>query len=393
MWMEGSTPNDFGYDCGTLPGTVPASDSRRRALRSNPDSHPDAALLRQVRDALDRWQAAGLGPTSSITGAGAIRALEEEFSARLDGRPALAMPAGTSALRVALQVVGVEAGDEVVCPAYDWPAAVGVVRSLGAVPVFADVDAGSLTIDPGDVARRLGARTRAVVATHLLGIPADMRTLRDAVGPRLAIVEDCAQALGATLDGAPVGTFGTAAAFSFGPGKAVDAGEGGMVVLASSALWREAVRRSQHPTRQLVAGIADVWDPNLTCRIHPVAAIVALAGLASLDERLARWRQAVLHARDVLARLPCQVELPGQDARRGPSWKRLPLLVEPHRDWRPEWPELELPGGCCLWTSTADASTAAKLAPQVRLMPATGPDSGSGAMVDVAGPAGGVGEP
>jgi dTDP-4-amino-4,6-dideoxygalactose transaminase len=197
------------------------------------------------------------------------------------------------ALRVGLIAVGVVAGDEVVVPGLDWVAASAVVRSLGAAPVPVDVMIPDCTIDPDAVAAALTPHTRAVVATHLGGLPADAVTLqaicRDA---RIPLVEDAAQAMGAHLDGRPVGSFGHVAALSFGPGKVLDAGGGGMLVTSDEHLWREAVRLSQHPARQLLAGIPEPNMQVLEARMHSLVARHAVNLVPSLHDVVAQRRRA-----------------------------------------------------------------------------------------------------
>lgn len=248
-------------------------------------AHPDGDWLDQVQAAVDAWRAAPLRePTSSLTGGGAIRAFEEEFSMLVAGRPTLLVPSATYGLRLALEALGVGPGDEVIIPSVDWPASKQAVRSLGAVPVQARVDAATQTIDPSIVAALLTARTKTVVACHLDGAVADVAGVRDAVG-QLPIVEDCAAALGALLDGEAVAAYGDLAVFSFGPGKHLDLGEGGAVVASADDLYRRALALSAHPTRLRLAGIEAPTDhPGLMMRGNPMT---ALRGWHALRQRVA----------------------------------------------------------------------------------------------------------
>ena len=195
----------------------------------------DSALIARWRDAIDQWEATGEGATSSITGGGAIRALEVAFGDRLDGRPCLSLGSGTAALAACLIGVGVTPGDHVLTSALDWPAATEAIHWVGAIPVYVDVEGATATISPEGARQTCDDRVTALVATHLFGIPADVPALRSALPSGIAIVEDCAQALGAQLDDAAVGTLGDAAAFSFGPGKMIDAGEADDKIIAVAA--------------------------------------------------------------------------------------------------------------------------------------------------------------
>jgi dTDP-4-amino-4,6-dideoxygalactose transaminase len=167
-----------------------------------------------------------------------------------------------------------------------------------------------------------------LVATHLLGIPADLPALRAALPDRVRIVEDCAQAWGARLDGRPVGTLGDAAAFSLGPDKIVDAGEGGLAVLATEAGWDRAVAATQHALRIAHTNRCAV-PRRLPSRIHPAAALLALASEPSAHGRIARAALAVAAFQESHPGL----SLPGADARRQPSWWRVPLPVDQLALW------------------------------------------------------------
>jgi dTDP-4-amino-4,6-dideoxygalactose transaminase len=164
-----------------------------------------------------------------------VEAFEREFAEWCGASHAVGVASGTDALTLALQAVGVRAGDEVIVPANALPTAFGAAAT-GARVRFADVRADDLNLDPEDVAGLLTERTRAIVAVHLYGHPADVGGLAPLVDPeRVAIIEDCAQAHGATLHGRPVGTAGAAAAWSFYPTKNLGAfGDGGAVTTSNA---------------------------------------------------------------------------------------------------------------------------------------------------------------
>jgi dTDP-4-amino-4,6-dideoxygalactose transaminase len=223
-----------------------------------------------------------------------IERLEEEFGARVGARFALAVSSGTMALEIALRACGVEPGDEVILSPYDWGAAAGAVLRLGAIPVFADIDPSRYTLDPACVGSRIGARTAAIVVTHLFGQPADMAAIvRVARKAEVFVIEDCAQAFGASIGGRSVGTFGDAGCFSLGRGKLVSGGEGGVLVLQDSGLYEEAFQWSQHPARQLNAlgRVGPGGDLNLNGRLNPFAAALALQSLSRSAHRLNLRRQ------------------------------------------------------------------------------------------------------
>ena len=156
---------------------------------------------------------------------------EAEFAAYQGAAHGVAVTNGTVALKLALIAAGVGPGDEVIVPGYTFIATATAALELGAIPVFADVEPHSYTLDPESVAACLTSRTRAIMPVHLGGCPADMDGLL-ALSRRhgLAVVEDAAQAWGAAWNGAQVGTLGQCGIVSFHASKNLTAGEGGMVL-------------------------------------------------------------------------------------------------------------------------------------------------------------------
>jgi len=252
-----------------------------------------------------------------LSGAGApeMRALEGEFAACVGARYCLATNSGTSALHIALAAAGVGPGDEVIVPALSFVATAQAVLHQGAVPVFADVEASTYTLDPADVARRLTPRTRAVVPVHLHGLPADM----DAIGAlaarhELTIIEDAAQAHGAAYRGRAVGTLGAMAAFSLNSTKNLPAGEGGLFVTDSEDLWARAARvrfdgleppQKWDPTHPL----DDEAESRATARgwmylPGELTSALARAQLGRLDETTARSQRNAARLTARLGRLP-----------------------------------------------------------------------------------------
>lgn len=177
-----------------------------------------------------------------------VRLFEEEFARAVGCRHAVAVANGTVALELALHALGIEAGDEVVVTPRSFVASATCAAIRGAVPVFADVDphSGNLTVD--SIGEVLTPRTRAIVAVHLAGWPCEMDPiLRLADRHGLVVIEDCAQAHGATYRGRPVGSMGHAAAFSFCQDKILTTGgEGGMLVTRDRALWQRAWSYKDH---------------------------------------------------------------------------------------------------------------------------------------------------
>ncbi len=230
-----------------------------------------------------------------------VAALEREFAARLGVAHAVAFSSGTAALTAILAALGVGAGDEVIVPDFACAALLHAVRPLGARAVPADIDPGSLLLDPADVARRVTPRTRAVVVAHLFGRPARLAPL---LHPGVALIEDCAQSLGAEpLRAEPPGACGPAAFYSFHATKMIAAGTGGMAVTQSSA-FAARLREIKDYDRRDEPG----WRFNF--RWSDLAAAVARVQLGRLESFVARRREIARRFREAFAglgaRLPAE---------------------------------------------------------------------------------------
>lgn len=176
------------------------------------------------------------------------RRFEEEFAALSGTCHAISLANGTLALELALHALGIGPGDEVIVPARTFIASASCAVVRGAVPVVADVDPVSQNLTADAVLQRLTFRTRAIVAVHLAGWPCDMEPIVALARSRgIKVIEDCAQAHGATYKGRPVGSLGDCAAFSFCQDKIMTTGgEGGMLVLNDTLQWQKAWAYKDH---------------------------------------------------------------------------------------------------------------------------------------------------
>jgi len=166
-----------------------------------------------------------------------VKRLEQEFAAFQGARYGVSCVNGTLALSVALKAVGVEPGDEVLVPPYTFIATASAALMIGAIPVFVDVDLETLLIDPERIDAAVTPRTRAIIPVHHAGSPADMDGVMAAAQRHdLRVIEDAAQAHGAAWRGTPVGAIGDVGTFSFQSSKAINAGEGGMMVTNDPAV-------------------------------------------------------------------------------------------------------------------------------------------------------------
>jgi perosamine synthetase len=229
-----------------------------------------------------------------------IDRFEESFAEFCGTRHALTCSNGTVALHLALLALGVGPGDEVIVPTLTYVATANAVRYCGATPVFVDSEPESWNMDPGQVEVAVTPRTRAIVVVHLYGHPTDMDPIMAIARDRgLAVVEDAAEAHGATYRGRTVGAIGDIATFSFYGNKIVTTGEGGMVVTNDdelAATVRMLKGQGQDPERRY-------WFPviGFNYRMTNVAAAIGLAQMEKIDWHLARRHEVAAWYRDALA--------------------------------------------------------------------------------------------
>ncbi|TMK72432.1 MAG: DegT/DnrJ/EryC1/StrS family aminotransferase [Actinobacteria bacterium] len=202
---------------------------------------------------------------------------------------AVAVSSGTAALHLAVLALGIGEGDEVIVPAYTFPATASAVALTGARPVLVDVDPRTMNVDPSRVYDAVTPATRAVIAVHLFGRPLDWEALQAAVAPDVELIEDAAGALGARWRGMPCGGLGVMGCLSFHPRKVVTTGEGGAVTTSDDGL-DAAVRRLRHH------GIASQGDfeiesPSTNYRLSDLQCAIGIPQLARLDELLAARRR------------------------------------------------------------------------------------------------------
>lgn len=201
------------------------------------------AQYRSIKEEVDAAIGRVLENASFVLGR-EVASFEDSFAEYTGARFCVGVSNGTAAIQLALMACGIGAGDEVIVPANTFFATAEAVSTAGATPVFVDADPVSYTIDVRQIESRITPRTRAVIPVHLYGQPADLDPILEIAARRnLIVIEDAAQAHGALYEGRRVGTFGSAACFSFYPGKNLGAyGEGGAVVTGDEEIAR-AVRR------------------------------------------------------------------------------------------------------------------------------------------------------
>ncbi|MET7697387.1 MULTISPECIES: DegT/DnrJ/EryC1/StrS family aminotransferase [unclassified Streptomyces] len=242
-----------------------------------------------------------------------VAAFERAFAERVGAEHGIAVSSCTTALHLALVALGLGPGDEVVVPSLSFIATANAVRYVGAEPVFADVEAatGNLTEATVDAVRT--ARTKAVLAVHQGGVPADVHTLRAACAEwDLPLVEDAACAIGSTVGGKPVGHGALIAAWSFHPRKVVTTGEGGMVT-TDDAQWAARLRRlrehgmnasaaERHASNKPV--LESYLEVGYNYRMTDVQAAIGLVQLGKLDAMIARRRELAARYDTLLKDVP-----------------------------------------------------------------------------------------
>ena len=257
---------------------------------------------------------------------------------------AVAVSNGTAALHVAVLALGIGRGpdghrDEVIVPAYTFPATANVVRLAGAKAVLVDVDPTTFNLDVERVYEAVTPHTKAVLAVHLFGRPLDWAPLQEAISPEIHLLEDAAGALGARWQGMPCGGLGAMGCISFHPRKIVTTGEGGAVTTNDAELAASLRRLRNHG----LDPAANLPEPSTNYRLSDILCAVGIPQLRRLDELLAeRTRIAEAYAE----RLQGVVELPEADEGDTHGWQayvvRLDRRDEALRTLRAEGIEVQI---------------------------------------------------
>jgi len=248
-----------------------------------------------------------------------------EFEQLLGGiagtREAVAVSSGTAALHVAVLALGIGPGDEVLVPAYTFPATANVVALAGATPVLVDVDPVTMNMEPADAARRVTPRTKAILAVHLFGRPARLEELPEG----LPVLEDAAGALGARRGDRPCGSLGSLACFSFHPRKIVTTGEGGAITTDDDAL-ADASRSLRHHGWAPSHEYGDLPRPAFNYRLSDVLCALGIPQLRRFEELYAAYDRIARGYAGRLAELP--VTLPATDPGDRHGWQAYVIQLD-----------------------------------------------------------------
>lgn len=265
--------------------------------------------------------------TGHLTMGSKVGELERILARAVGTADAVAVANGTAALHLALLALGVGPGDEVIVPAYTFPATANAVEVTGARSVLVDVDPRTFLLRVDQIAAAVTERTKVVIPVHLFGRPVAWDALAREVPPHVALLEDAAGALGARYRDTPCGSLGIAACFSFHPRKIVTTGEGGAVTTDEPAL-AAAVRRLRHHGIDLDAA-GDIPVPGFNYRLADVLCALGTPQLERLEAlhaaraRVAGWYEE---------RLAGLVETPGADAGDRHGWQAYVVALDRRDD-------------------------------------------------------------
>lgn len=252
--------------------------------RFYPVAEPDIGPTEEayVLDAVRSGWVSSLGPY--------IGTFEDAFASYCGSEHGVATSNGTAALHLALAVLGIGPGDEVIVPSLTFVATANAVRYVGALPVFVDIEEETWCMDPRAVARAVSPRTRAIVVVHLYGQPADMEPLLTvARDHNIPVIEDAAEAHGAEYRGQRVGGLGTLGVFSFYGNKLITTGEGGMLVTSDRGL----AERARYLRDHAMSKDRRYWHSEVgyNYRMTNVQAAMGLAQLERIDSFLGHKRE------------------------------------------------------------------------------------------------------
>lgn len=238
-----------------------------------------------------------------------VSTYEKEFAAKIGTRYALALSSGTAALECAIAALQIGPGDEVIMPAWTWHSDCTAVVRAGALPVFAEIDE-SFNLDPADIEARITPQTKAIIAVHLQGNPADLDPiLAVARKHNVRVIEDCSQAVGASYKGRRLGSIGDIGTYSHQESKTITSGEGGTLVSSDPVLFERAVRFHDvgnifAPHKEMLGELRLSPFVGTNFRMSEFTGGVMLAQLQKLDTIIAAVRANAARVYDALHEIP-----------------------------------------------------------------------------------------
>jgi len=238
------------------------------------------------------------------------RKFEDEFAKVHGVKHAIAVSNGTVALHVALRALGIGPGDEVITSPFTFVASASSILHQNAIPIFADIDRETFNIDPASIEERITDKTKAIIAVHLCGHPAEMdEIMKIAREHNLAVIEDCAQAIGAKYKGKIVGSIGDINAFSFYLSKNITTGEGGMVLTDDDELAEKAKLIRHHGEPEWYKYILLGYNYRMT-ELQAAIGLAQLKKLEKLNERRREIAKIYFDELEDLSALQLPIEKP-----------------------------------------------------------------------------------
>jgi dTDP-4-amino-4,6-dideoxygalactose transaminase len=295
-----------------LDGGPPVRKNRLGARNFGPQFY-DEVEKRELLEVID-----GKNPFRWSARPSKVLQFEKEYAAHIGTKFALGVTSGTAALMTAVAALEVGPGDEVILPAWTWYACYDAIVLAGALPVFAEIDE-SFDIDPKDIESKITPRTKAIMAVHLQGCPADMDAiLAIARKHKLRVLEDCAQCVGGRYKGKYVGSIGDIGIYSFQQSKTITSGEGGAVVSSDPKLFERAFRfhdfgTIHSPYTEAIGGgmLGAFAAPNF--RMNEFTGAVLRGQLQKLETICKAVRANARKVREAIA------DLPGLKLRKSPD--------------------------------------------------------------------------
>jgi dTDP-4-amino-4,6-dideoxygalactose transaminase len=261
----------------------------------------------EVMEVLQSGFLSRYGPSDNPAFGAKVHHIEEEIAKLANVRYGLGLHGGGSAaLWITLLSLGIGAGDEVIVPGFTYVASISAIVYTGATPILAEIDQ-TFDLDPVDVEAKITSRTAAILVVHMLGAPARLTELK-AIADRhgIPLVEDCAQAFGATYQGRGVGGFGTAGTFSFNEYKTITCGDGGMIVTDDQALYERcfAMHDQGHAPDRLESKYAPRPFLGMNFRMTELSGAVLLAQVRKLDLITSHLRANKAIVKEILEEVP-----------------------------------------------------------------------------------------
>jgi UDP-4-amino-4,6-dideoxy-N-acetyl-beta-L-altrosamine transaminase len=271
-----------------------------------------------------------------LTNGPTVPRFEEAFAEVVGAKCAVAFSSGTAALHGAVFAAGIESGDEVITSPLTFLASANCILYCGATPVFADIHPDTLNLDPKSVEAKASSRTTAILPVHFAGLPCDMEAIHAIARSRnLVVIEDAAHALGATIEGRPIGGLSDLTTFSFHPVKHITTGEGGMVATNDAELALRLRRFRNHGIEREVRERQVTWRQDMVSygfnyRLTDLQSALGLSQLRRLDNRLERREEIAGQYQEALAPLPEVRVAPTRTGTRH-AWHLYPLRLNRER--------------------------------------------------------------